>query len=319
VGGKDVALSRGNKNIPLTLSQFKNKVTDFISFLELSRNLSSHTVRAYHSDLEQLISLWEKSNKTEPKPIKSINTIVRKFGTDLFYHQKLSNSSLSRKLSTLRTFRNFISRDGITFDLDFKAPRIKRRLPSILSIDEINYLLEEVKDKDLPTPFPTRDKAIFELLYATGMRCSELTSIQIDDIDFGQMTIRIWGKGGRERIVLFGKKACEKLESYINKERVKIAAYDAQHLFVNYAGGRITTRSIQRILGMFKQFLKIKRTLTPHTLRHSFATHLLSKGADLRTVQELLGHRSLAATEIYTHVTPADMASFFKKSHPMNK
>lgn len=305
------------KDSGMTLKQFREKMVDFLAFLELSRNLSAHTVRAYRSDLEQLATFWATCNKAEPGELTSLNTVVRKFGTLLFYHKKLSNTSLVRKLSTLRTFRSFIAREGLQFELNFQSPRIKRRLPSILSIEEINYLLDDVKDSELPTPFPIRDKAVFELLYATGMRCSELTNVQIEDIDFGQQTIRIWGKGRRERVVLFGEKAAWRLEEYINKERVRVAKQSVSELFLNYTGQKLTTRSVQRILEMFRDCLKTERTLTPHTLRHSFATHLLSRGADLRTVQELLGHRSLAATEIYTHVTPADMARFFERAHPL--
>ncbi|MCK4499208.1 tyrosine-type recombinase/integrase [Candidatus Babeliales bacterium] len=315
-----MAQKKGGKNSSITLSEFRDYVIDFLAHLELQRNLSLHTLRAYQSDLTQLEEFWQNTNEAEPRPVTSLDRVVRKFATSIFYHKKLSNASLARKLSTLRTLQTFLARDGIEFELDFQAPKIKRRLPTVLSIDEINHLLDIVTDEELASPFPTRDKAIFELLYATGMRCSELTNIKINDVNFSEKTIRIWGKGRRERIVLFGERAQSRLKNYLEQKRPKlcIATPNEQHLFLNYTGTKITSRSVQRILARFRQQLKIDKNLTPHTLRHSFATHLLSRGADLRSVQELLGHRSLAATEIYTHVTPSDMAKLFEKIHPLS-
>ncbi|MFC1854602.1 site-specific tyrosine recombinase/integron integrase [Candidatus Dependentiae bacterium] len=307
-------------NNEFTITQFQEKVKDFLAHIELQRSLSIHTVRAYQSDLSQLNKFWLNTNKTEPREVKSLERIVRKFATSLFYHKKLTNTSLARKLSSLRTFQAFLARDNIHFELDFQAPKIKRKLPSVLSIEEINYLLDELSDKELSSPFPTRDKTVFELLYATGMRCSELTNVKIKDVNFDEKIIRVWGKGNRERITLFGDRANSRLKSYLEKERPSLSdsCGSEDYLFLNYTGSKITSRSVQRILKRFRHHLKTGKKLTPHTLRHSFATHLLSRGTDLRTVQELLGHRSLAATEIYTHVTPSDMAKLFDKIHPIS-
>ena len=169
----------------------------------------------------------------------------------------------------------------------------------------------------MPTRFPIRDKAIFELLYATGVRCSELVNICIRDIDMKEKTIRIVGKGKKERLVLFGAKAYEKVMEYCKTERPPVE-HQYEPLFLNYRYEKITSRSVQRIIKMFRSFLRIERPLTPHKLRHSFATHLLNQGADLRAVQELLGHKLLSSTEKYTHVSLENLARLCENIHPIN-
>ncbi|MCK4517449.1 tyrosine-type recombinase/integrase, partial [Candidatus Babeliales bacterium] len=167
--------------------------------------------------------------------------------------------------------------------------------------------------------FPLRDKAIFELLYATGVRCAELVSIRVHEIDFKGKSIIVSGKGRKSRQVLFGEKAQKSLEIYLEKERSFLAEQtDSEFLFLNYAGGQLTTRSVQRICTMFQKFLKSERKLTPHKIRHSFATHMLNQGVDIRVVQELLGHKTLATTEIYTHVSSAELAKMCDEKHPLN-
>ncbi|HLW73162.1 MAG TPA: tyrosine-type recombinase/integrase, partial [Candidatus Babeliales bacterium] len=169
----------------------------------------------------------------------------------------------------------------------------------------------------LPTRYPVRDKTIFELLYATGVRCSELVNICVEDVDMEAKTIRIFGKGKKERIVLFGLKACEKILEYYATERPEIHNQQ-EPLFLNYRYEKLTSRSVQRIIKMFRAFLPIERQLTPHKLRHSFATHLLNQGADLRAVQELLGHKTLATTEKYTHVSLENLSKLCEGVHPIN-
>jgi integrase/recombinase XerC len=192
-------------------------------------------------------------------------------------------------------------------------------LPAILTVDEIFYLLDKVKDGDLSTRFPARDRAVFELLYATGVRCSELVGICLQDIDFTSRSLMVTGKGRKARIVLFGQKAQKSLKKYLEKERPFLAGNKGvESLFLNYAGGKLTTRSVQRICEMFRKFLKMGRKLTPHKIRHSFATHLLNQGVDLRVVQELLGHKTLATTQIYTHVSSAELAKMCDDKHPLN-
>lgn len=297
---------------------FHDKIQDFLAFLDVEKNVSIHTIRAYNADLKQLSSFWEKIEKKEKAIKHNLQEIVRRYIVALFY-KKIAKTTLARKLSCLKSFAVFLRSVGIKININVKAPRIDKKLPSILSVDEIFYLLDSVKNEDLPTKYPYRDKAIFELIYATGVRCSELVNIKISDIDFESRSIKVFGKGGKERIVLFGSKAEKVLLEYCKLERVSLLRGEgSDYLFLNYVGNPIVARSVQRIFEMFRSFLKVDRKLTPHKVRHSFATHLLNQGVDLRIIQELLGHKTLATTEIYTHVSSAQLARLCDEKHPLN-
>ncbi len=294
------------------------KIKDFLAFLDVEKNASAHTLRAYTGDLKQLIAFWTEIEKREAKHILTYERVVRRYIISLFY-KKISKPSLSRKCSCLRSFQLFLQDQGFNLDISIKSPKLDRKLPATLSVDEIFYLLDSIKTEKLPTPYPYRDKAIFELMYATGVRCSELTTITLADINFDDKVIRIMGKGRKERLVLFGTKAAEILEKYLSIERPGLIKDENQaHLFLNYAGGKLTTRSVQRIFEMFRQFLRVDRALTPHKIRHSFATHLLNQGADLRAIQELLGHKTIATTEIYTYISNQQLAKMCDEKHPLN-
>jgi len=299
----------------MTLTEFKEKYEEFIIYLEVERNYSDHTLRAYESDIKQFILFWEILAKHDQKKL-GVRQIIERYLVSLFY-KKIDKSSIARKFSCFKSFERFLKTGGITLNLQLKRPRIDKKLPVFLSVDELFYLLDRVSDAELPTRHPIRDKAILELLYATGVRCSELVNIRLSDIDMENKTIRIKGKGKKERMVLFGKKAKEKIQEYCSQERTRLRHHDEQ-LFLNYRHEALTSRSIQRIIQMFRSFLNIERPITPHKIRHSFATHLLNQGADLRTVQELLGHQTLASTEKYTHVSLDDLARLCNTLHPAN-
>ncbi len=227
---------------------------------------------------------------------------------------------MARKFSCLRSFQKFLKNQGVSLHLDIKSPRLDKKLPATLSVDEIFYLLDTLKPEHLPSKSPYRDKAIFELLYATGVRCSELVGTKLGDIDFNEKVIKIFGKGRRERIVLFGNKAKASIVNYLEKERSgMLKDKKVTQLFLNQAGGPLTVRSVQRIFEMYRRFLKVQRKLTPHKIRHSFATHLLNEGTDLRIIQELLGHKTIATTEIYTHISSQHLARMCDEKHPLNK
>jgi len=294
------------------------RIKDFIAFLEVEKNASTHTLRAYRSDLQQLMKFWTDIAKNDTSITSSFDTVIRRFIVALFY-KKISKTSLSRKLSCLRSFHQFLIGVGVPVNISFKSPRLDRKLPNTLSVDEIFYLLDTLEPSQLPTRFPYRDKTIFELIYATGVRCAELVGIKLTDISMDEKCIRIMGKGKKERIVLFGNKAKAMIEKYITQERPAMLKDDTQmYLFLNFAGGQLTTRSVQRIFEMFRRFLRIDRKLTPHKIRHSFATHLLHQGVDLRMIQELLGHKTIASTEIYTHVSNTQLAQMCDNKHPLN-
>ena len=295
--------------------EFQEKRDEFLTYLSVEKNLSEHTQRAYKLDIDQFIEFW-RSMPTDDTKHLSCRQIVERFLISLFY-KKIDKSSIARKFSCFKSFEKFLRTQGIKLDLKLTRPRLDKKLPIYLSVDEVFHLLDSVKDEELPSQRPLRDKAIFELMYATGIRCSELVNIKLSDIDLDNKTIRIIGKGNKERIVLFGNKAKERLVAYINSERPRTQRTD-EKLFLNQWGSSLTSRSIQRIIAMFRQFLKVERAITPHKIRHSFATHLLSQGVDLRIIQELLGHKTVASTERYTHVSIERLSHLCDTIHPIN-
>ncbi len=306
-------LSRGRI---MTLKDFEEKIAEFITFNEIEKNLSENTLRAYLNDLTQLLYFWQRIIKEQSAEIP-FKQIIERLLISL-YHKKMSKNSIARKLSTFQSFEKFLLKQHIALNLHLVRPRLEKKLPIYLTVDEIFHLLDAVKETDLPTKKPLRDKAIFELLYATGVRCSELINIKINDIDFNNKIIRIKGKGNKERLVLFGSKAHVSITKYIEKERVSITDTH-NYLFVNTANEPLTSRSIQRIINMFGRCLKTERSISPHKLRHSFATHLLNQGVDLRAIQELLGHKTLGSTEKYIHVSAQELITLCDQAHPSHQ
>lgn len=300
----------------LTLDHFKTKVEDFLRYIKIERNLSIHTQKAYYSDLKQFIFFWDSLSEEEAKYL-SLRQIIERFLVSLFY-KKIDKSSIARKFSCFKSFEKFLLKQNLILNLNLQRPRLDKKLPIYLSVDEIFYLLDTVKNDELPTRLPIRDKAIFELIYATGVRCSELINIALEDIDLINKTILVFGKGRKERVVLFGKKAQKRIQEYLEKERCTPKTQN-EKLFLNNRRTQLTSRSIQRIIEMFRKFLKVSRNITPHKLRHSFATHLLNRGADLRVIQELLGHKTIASTEKYTHVSLGQLTRMCNAIHPFNK
>ena len=291
------------------------KKADFLVYVQVERNLTANTYKSYSSDLHQFFSFWEKCNADTKEDI-SIKSALERFLIHLF-HKKTQKSSIARKMSCFTSFERFLKSCGIEINLRLTRPSIEKKLPTYLTVDEIFYLLDTVQDQDLPSARPIRDKAIFEVFYATGIRCSELTEIKIEDINFTEKTILITGKGRKQRYVLFGEKAKSRMQQYIREERIYNDRGDTT-LFINHKGTGLTSRSIQKIFTMFGKFLTVRKHLSPHKIRHSFATHLLNAGLDLRALQELLGHQSLSSTEKYTHVTTKDLQNMYNAIHPID-
>ena len=300
----------------MNLKTFQEKKDEFLAYIKVERNLADNTLRAYTSDLNQFINFWKQLAEQEKK-LLGVRQIIERFLVSLFY-KKIDKTSIARKFSCFTSFEKFLHTQGLKLSLQLTRPRLDKKLPIYLSIDEVNHILDDVKPEDIPSKRPYRDKAIFELLYATGVRCSELTNIKIGDIDFTNKTIRIFGKGRSERMVLFGNKAKEKVKIYMKNER-PLVQQQKEALFLNYRNEKLTSRSVQRIIEMFRKFLNIGRNVTPHKIRHSFATHMLNRGVDLRIVQELLGHKTLSSTEKYTHVSLDQLAKTCNAAHPFNK
>lgn len=297
------------------ISKLQEHKENFITYLKVEKNLSDHTVRAYESDLKQFFNFWQQLG-TDDKKLLSMRQIIERYLVNLF-HKKIDKSTIARKFSCFKSFEKFLKTHGIVLKLKLQRPRLDKKLPIYLSVDEIFYLLDTIADDQLPSKKPARDKAIFELLYATGVRCSELVAIRFKDLDMANRTIRIIGKGKRERIVLFGQKAQNKLQQYLDNERPHPGGAH-EHLFLNNRTEPLTVRTVQRVFEMFRSFLKFEKQITPHKIRHSFATHLLNQGVDLRTVQELLGHKTLSSTEKYTHVSLEDLTKLCDTIHPMS-
>jgi len=299
----------------VVFSEFVRYKDEFLSYIDVEKNLSYNTQRSYRSDLSLFIDFWHRINKSETHPVELRRTIERYFVH--LYYEKIDNNSVARKISCFKSFERFLKSKEVTVSLKLKRPQVDKKLPVYLSIDEIFFLLDTVKDRDLPSKRPIRDKTIFELLYATGIRCSELCGITIQDIDMEEKTILIAGKGRKERYALFGSKALARIHEYLEKERPKVLD-QKEYLFVSQRNIPLNQRTIQRVVRMFRGFLHGNKNITPHKIRHSFATHLLNRGADLRVVQELLGHETLASTEKYTHVTPSQLAKMCDTLHPLN-
>jgi integrase/recombinase XerC len=280
----------------VTRTEFLIKKEEFLSYLAYQKKASEHTQRAYKADLEQCSVFWEALEQQERKEIR-IEEAFKRFASMLFT-LSIDQSSIARKISCLNSYKRFLHTQGIQLRVRLKRPRIPLIKPITLKVHDVFHLMDTLDTDALPTKYPFRDKAVLELLYATGMRCSELVALEIQAIDFSNRSIIIRSKRKKERVVFFGVKALARIQEYLAHERPEVKS-PHERLFLNYRTTPLTTRSIQRICAMFRSFFENKKMLTPHILRHSFAAHLLSNGADVDTVQELLGHKTRASTERY--------------------
>ena len=284
-------------------------IVDFERFLKYERNYSGHTVRAYMNDLAEFEEFLEK-NSTEIEKVNS--KIINLYSLNLY--TKNSKSTVSRKLTTLRSFFNFMIRKGQVKQNPAKLiplPKKEKELPVFLSVDEVFSLINSIDREGI---LPLRDLAIIELLYSSGLRVSELAGIKVLDIDHRQNFVKVSGKGNKERLVPFGSSAQEVILEYL-KRRVELKPQD-DFLFLNNRGNGLTTRSIERIVKKYGLLSGISKKISPHALRHTFATHLLGGGADLRSIQELLGHSSLSTTQRYTHTSIEQIMKIYDKTHP---
>jgi len=299
-------------------------IDEFMQHLKYERNLSEHTLRNYASDLEQFydhLAPPDQAGKRRHVDIRAIdNLTVREFMASL-YEKKKKKSSIHRKIAALRTFFRFLCREGILEVNPARlvaSPRVERKLPNHLTIQEAIRFIEM---PDMETILGKRDRAILELLYASGVRVSELVNLNLTDIDFVNQTMRVKGKGRKERIVPFGDPARQALEAYLGVRGELLIEADQDKIdplavFMNYQGTRITTRSVGRMIDKYIKLCADIHHISPHSLRHSFATHLLDAGADLRTIQELLGHARLSTTQQYTHVSTDKLMEVYDKAHP---
>jgi len=284
----------------------------FDRHLAVERNVSPHTRSAYRRDLAEFALFLQESGNLAITDVDKL--VLRRYLALL--HKKNRKSTIGRKLAALRTFFRFLVREGV---LDANpgelvaTPRQEKYLPTTLTVDETFALIDGVRGADR---LSLRDRAILELLYSSGLRISELTGLDAGGIDFGQELVRVVGKGSKERIVPIGAPALAALRAYLDERGLP---GDQEPLFVNHRGGRLTPRSVQRHLKVHLLKAGVLRDATPHALRHSFATHLLDGGADLRAIQELLGHASLSTTQKYTQVSVEQLSRVYDSAHPRSR
>jgi integrase/recombinase XerC len=340
----------------------KVAIAKYLEYLRAVKNSSPHTVLNYGKDLDQFLTYLSPPGAQPPTLAGVRHPVIREFIAHL-HDQGLQKSSIARKLASLRSFFKYCVREGHLKENPARlvpTPKLPKRIPSVLSAEEMNGFLNQLagsgqagtdaralpKKQTLPERSPAknrsgqagavpnaeglllrRDRALLELLYAAGLRVSELTGLNLADIDQKERILRVRGKGSKERIVPYGVKAQEALEKYwplreqlllrtAGTRVVRSAAPHTEAVFLNYAGRRLTQRSVGRIVKKYVRLINVNWDLHPHSLRHAFATHLLADGADLRAIQELLGHQSLSTTQKYTHASIRQLMEIYDKSHP---
>lgn len=311
-------------------------IQQFLNYLRSVRNSSPHTIRSYETDLDQFLKFLTPPNTAVP-PVQDVtHLMIREFIAHL-HDLNLEKSSIARKLAAIRSFFKFSVREGLVLRNPARmvaTPKLPKRVPAVLSAEDLNAFLDSVATgeprvarrprkggrQDEGRLMVRRDRAILELLYASGLRVSELTGLNLSDMDRKELMLRVRGKGSKERIVPYGGKAQLALEGYeaLREEMLRKAGGrgDRQAVFLNHFGTRLTPRSVARIVKKYARLANVNWDLHPHSLRHAFATHLLADGADLRAIQELLGHSSLSTTQRYTHATIRQLLEVYDKAHP---
>ncbi|MCM8763218.1 MAG: site-specific tyrosine recombinase XerD [Candidatus Omnitrophica bacterium] len=286
----------------------------FLNYLSVERNLAKNTIFSYKRDLHCFMDYLESLH------INALSKTTKENITNFMLYQKdrgLSVNSIARRLAAIKVFYRFLVRERI-LSTDptslMESPKLWKKIPSVLSLNEIDSLLNcpNLKDKQ-----GIRDRAILETMYATGMRVSEVTDLKLEDVNLDVGFLRCLGKGSKERIIPLGRKAIEILNKYLKESRPKLLGKkDCPYLFLNRFGKRISRQSLWKIIKKYAREAKIKTQIRPHVLRHSFATHLLERGADLRSVQEMLGHADISTTQIYTHINKDRLKTIHKTYHP---
>lgn len=290
----------------------KEHLDHFLRYQRVEKNASNHTLVNYERDVLQF-SAFLCDDKIG---VKEVNRLMLRRYLAYLQQRGYARSSIARKLSSLRSFFRFLVREGICAENPLQhlsTPKQARLLPGFLYKDDCFALLQAPDESDLGK----RDRAILELLYASGLRVSELVGLGLRDVDWRQGSVLVFGKGAKERIVPVGRVACASLETYLAVSRPRLLRQPGEKaFFLNRFGGRLTDRSVRRLVDKYVSKAAIDQQVSPHTLRHTFATHLLDNGADLRSVQEMLGHVSVSTTQIYTHVTKERLKAVYKQAHP---
>jgi len=300
----------------------KQRIEEYLGYLEFQKNASEHTLRGYASDLEQFYRYLTEDPGGNPRPepdLEQIDNITIREFLGQRYRARNRKSSVARKLATIRSFLQYLAAKGAVASNRARlvaSPRQEKRLPDYLGLDTVKELLESVETS---RPLGKRDRAILELLYASGLRVGELVQLDLADIDLNERLVRVLGKGRKERIVPYGTPAHDALVAYLDARPSLFrtpGSRGREAVFLNRNGGRLTARSVRNIVRHYTVSLAQRLKVHPHTLRHTFATHMLNAGADLRSIQELLGHESLSTTQKYTHLTTEQLVRVYRDCHP---
>lgn len=298
------------------MGSLNESMNRFIQYMQFEKNYSQHTVANYKRTIEEFLLFMKQQSIPDFAAVSY--AAVRVYLTEL-HEMNLARKTIARKLSTLRSFYRYLTREEIVDQNPFamaSLPKKEKRLPRFLYDEELQQLFQTAETS---TPIGQRNQALLEILYGTGIRVSECSDLSIGDVDFASGTILVFGKGRKERYVPFGSYAQKAVKRYIENGRHQLLAkgsVDTDRLFVNFRGGPLTSRGIRVILDDLMKKASLTIHISPHMLRHTFATHLLENGADLRAVQELLGHSHLSSTQVYTHVTKEHLRTIYRDSHP---
>lgn len=296
------------------MSELARQIEHYLA--ELARaNPSPHTVRAYEGDLRQFLEYLSPPGLEPPEPRAFDVLILREWLAGL-YRDRLSTVTIRRKLAAVRGLFRFLVREGavsVNVARLIRTPKAPKTLPDVMSAEQANALIDGIGPNGPERPYPARDRAIFELLYGCGLRVSELAGLNLEDLDRAEGWLRVRGKGRKERQVPVPRKASDALERYLSERPV---VRDQPAVFLNYRGGRLSDRGMRGIVKLYATLLVADPSIHPHSLRHAYATHLLTDGADLRSIQELLGHARLSTTQKYTQVSLTDLMAVYDKAHP---
>ena len=298
------------------MKEAKEAILDYLHFLQVERQLSKNTLASYRRDLESYIEHLHTNQK-----IEKLDDVER---TNILLHlenlreQGKSARTIARHISSIRSFHQFLIREKITNEdpsLHLQMPQIEKKLPKVLSPEEIDALIQA---PDQTKPQGVRDVAMIELLYGTGMRISECIGLNLEDVHLTMGFVRVFGKGGKERIVPLGKSALKACDAYLIRARAQLQGKypKSDAFFINQRGKRLTRQGCWKLLKQHANAANIQKEMTPHTLRHSFATHLIENGADLRAVQEMLGHSDISTTQVYTQISATKIREMYKQFHP---
>jgi integrase/recombinase XerC len=296
------------------MSELGQQIEQYLQ--ELARSGSSpHTIAAYSSDLRQFLEYLSPPGEEPPAPA-AIDLLTLREWLAWLYGQKLTTVSMRRKLAAVRSLFHFMSAQGVvTVNVAklVRTPKAPKKLPEVMTPEQTNALVDGVASDQFDRPFPVRDRALFEVLYGCGLRISELVGLNLEDIDRTEGWLRVRGKGRKERQVPMPAQAASALERYLGERRV---VRDEPAVFLNYLGARLTTRGVSKIVKMYATLISGDPSIHPHAFRHAYATHLLADGADLRAIQELLGHAQLSTTQKYTQVSLTNLMAVYDKAHP---